>query len=134
MPTSRLPLWSFGLMGAVTMAGVAVILAHSDARVSNLRLLAAAGVLAALPLGSLWSRRGRRRVTLLAIWVGCAVAILTAGVIAGGAVNQAAAFLASFAVALPLLVGALCQALLEDGRALLRGRASPSDRKTEDPA
>ncbi len=113
------------------MVGVAVILAHADARASNLRLLAAAGVLMALPLGSLWSRPGRRRVALLAIWLGCAAAILTAGAIAGGAVNQAAAFVALFAVALPLLVGALCQALLEDGHALLRRRADPLDRSTE---
>ncbi len=44
--------------------------------------------------------------------------------------NQAAALVVSLAVALPLLVGALCQALLEDGRTLLRRRPGPSDRET----
>ena len=110
----RLPSWAFAIIGAVTMLGAGLVLIAADSASANLHILAAAEIMAALPFVTLWFRTGRRRTALLAMWIGAATTLVVGGAFIPGAVAQAAVLLLVPSVALPLLVGALCQALLQE--------------------
>ncbi len=81
-----------------------------------------------LPLVSLWFRAGRRRTALAWLWTGALAAVLGTAVLAGvrfgGALGEIAIVAIAVLTGLALLVGALCQALLEEGMRLAgKGRA-----------
>ncbi len=138
----HLPLWAFAAVGVLTplgagVAGAAVAspprwlpMVPLDGSASESRLIVALAVLAALPLATLWFRGGRRRTALLCLWVGTFAAALGASAAAPGAqlrgvfgvFGEIAIVLLLLLTGFPLLVGALCQALIEEGLRFVRRR------------
>ena len=109
----RLPEWGFAILGAVTTIGAGLLLTEAEPG-SNLHILTAAGLLAALPFVTLWFRTGERRTALLAMWIGAVSSLLLGGSLTSGAVAQAMMLLLMPSIGLPLLLGAICQALLQE--------------------
>ncbi len=135
--TRRLPWWAFSAIGALTtvcFGATGAALSRGTARSRGLQLsypglIIAVAVLAALSLVTLWFRVGRRRTALLGLWAGTYVGVLGTAVATstgqfGGVLAEIGVVAFALLTALPLLVGALCQALLEEGIGLVRRRGS----------
>jgi len=81
-----------------------------------------------IPLAALWFRRGPRRDALVVMWVGAMVANLAIVLVSpghGGNLLVPGVVLMGFVIAMPLLVGTLVQALVEEGVRYVRNRHAP---------